>query len=64
MEIREELQSLYRTVFHADYDTHVMKPEEDLKKRSVQFCQAAREMGYLVFYDPEQVKYDTEGFAK
>lgn len=56
MEIREELQSLYRTVFHASYETHVMKEEEDLVRKSVAFCNAAREMGYLVLYDPEQVK--------
>ena len=56
MEIREELQPLYRTVFHADYDTHVMRPEEDLRQRSIEFCRAAGEMGYLVLFDPEEVR--------
>lgn len=53
MEIRDELRSLYQTVFNASYDTHVMRAGEDeLRLLSLEFCRQARNMGYLIVWDP------------
>lgn len=52
MEIRDELRPLYQSVFNASYDRHVMKPEEDLKDKSLDFCRQVRQKGYLIVWDP------------
>lgn len=54
MEIRDELRSLYQTVFNASYDTHVMRAgEDDLRLLSLEFCRHVRNMGYLIVWDPK-----------
>jgi len=56
MQIRDELHTLYRSVFQASYDTHVMYGEEELVKRSIEFCRKAAQMGYLIVWDPSIVR--------
>ena len=56
MQIREELHALYRSVFQASYDTHIMYGEEELVNRSIEFCRKAAQMGYLIVWDPSIVR--------
>ena len=56
MLIRDELRPLYQSVFHADYDDHIMKEEDKLVRRSLSFCKQAAEMGYLIVWDPTMTK--------
>ena len=53
MIIRDELRPLYQSVFNHTYEEHVMRPEEDLKARSLEFCRQVRQKGYLIVWDPE-----------
>ena len=53
MLIRDELRPLYQSVFNEAYDLHVMRAEDDLKERSLDFCRQVRQKGYLIVWDPE-----------
>lgn len=52
MVIRDELRPLYQSVFNEAYDRHVMRPEDDMKDRSLEFCRQVRQKGYLIVWDP------------
>ncbi|MDD5940962.1 MAG: glycosyltransferase [Lachnospiraceae bacterium] len=52
MQIRDNLRDLYQTVFNSSYENHVMKQDESLRAKSIEFCRLVRKMGYLVVYDP------------
>ncbi|SEA13189.1 Glycosyl transferase family 2 [Lachnospiraceae bacterium NK3A20] len=53
MQIRDELRPVYQAVFNASYETHIMKAGEDeLRIMSLEFCRQARNMGYLIVWDP------------
>lgn len=52
MQIRPELQGLYREVFGCSYDGHVMQSKDDLEERSRLFCARVREMGYTIVWNP------------
>ena len=56
MQIRPELHTLYQSVFNASYDDHIMQGDALQKVRSIEFCNKAREMGYLIVFDPAMVK--------
>ena len=56
MEIRPELRGLYREIFGADYEDHVMTGSQELKEKSIAFCRRAEEMGYLTVWDPSMTR--------
>lgn len=55
MQIRPELRPLYQSVFDSSYDEHIMRGEDGLKMKSLDFCRQARQMGYLIVFDPDMV---------
>ena len=52
MQIRDELRPLYMSVFNTSYDDHVMRGEDSLVRKSIEFCRKAREQGYFIVWDP------------
>ena len=57
MEIRPELRPLYREIFGAPYEEHILKGStEQLRSRSIEFCHRARLMGYRTVFEPAMKK--------
>ncbi|MBO5998874.1 MAG: glycosyltransferase [Lachnospiraceae bacterium] len=62
MKIRKELYSLYKEVFGFEYkdaDPGTVTAFDDpdvIVEKSLQFCSQARQMGYLIVWDPEMTK--------
>lgn len=55
MRIRPELSVLYENIFGVSYEEHVFGGDEDLaelRRKSILFCGMARDIGYLVVWDP------------
>lgn len=55
MRIRQELSVLYESIFGVAYEEHVFHGDEDpqeLRRKSILFCGMARDLGYLVVWDP------------
>lgn len=56
MKIRAELRTLYREVFGAPYEEHVMREDDrSLSEKSIRFCRRVRELGYLIVWDPSMI---------
>lgn len=56
MIIRPELKTLYKEIFGADYEDHIMQDSEELKSVSIEFCRRAAQMGYLTVWDPDMIR--------
>lgn len=65
MQIRDELRPLYRDVFNVSFERGVMPKDGRnatyLKQKSIEFCQMAQNLGYLVVFDPSMVVKIPEG---
>lgn len=56
MKIRTELRTLYREIFGAPYEEHVMREDDGaLSVKSIRFCRRVRELGYLIVWDPSMI---------
>lgn len=53
MKIRPELRGLYEEVFGSPYESHVLLPDRDYRKESLDFCRRAAEAGYRIVWEPE-----------
>jgi glycosyltransferase involved in cell wall biosynthesis len=55
MKIRDELRPLYRDVFGAPYESHILTAGTDYTEQSIRFCRDAYALGYNIVWDPDMI---------
>ncbi len=59
MRIRPELERIYERIFGVSHREHVFRGDEDiadLKRKSILLCRTAKELGYLIVWDPSMIQ--------
>lgn len=55
MKIRDELRPLYRDVFGAPYESHILTAGTDYTEQSIRFCRDVYALGYNIVWDPDMI---------